>query len=165
MARTPAKRAKKTAPAKKASPGKKASPVKLAIEQVVVDADQVRVDLDKLLESLEGLGVVALREVVQRATVLIDERTEGEKRSFIEEVTARAQALGMSLADIVGKVMPESVRPVAMGGKPAKSVGKRTSPAVKYRSPSGETWTGRGRTPQWLVSLEAEGKKREDFAV
>src|SRR5271166_6663956 len=94
MARTPAKRAKKTAPAKKASP------VKLAVKQVVVDADQVRVDLDKLLKFLEGLGVVALREVVQRATVLIDEKTEGEKRSFIEEVTARAQALGMSLADI-----------------------------------------------------------------
>ena len=71
----------------------------------------------------------------------------------------------MSLADIVGEVMPESVRPVSMGGKPAKSGGKRARPAVKYRSPSGETWTGRGRTPQWLVSLEAEGKKREDFAV
>src|SRR5208283_5424882 len=56
MARTPAKRAKKTAPAKKASPLKKASPVKLAVKQVAVDADQVRVDLDKLLKSLEGLG-------------------------------------------------------------------------------------------------------------
>ena len=56
MARTSAKRAKKTAPAKRASPGKKASPVKLAVKQVVVDADQVRVDLDKLLKSLEGLG-------------------------------------------------------------------------------------------------------------
>jgi DNA-binding protein H-NS len=165
MARTPAKRAKKTAPARKASPVNKASPVKLAVKQVAVDADQVRVDLDKLLKSLEGLGVVALREVAQRATVLIDERTEGEKRSFIEEVTARAQALGMSLADIVAKAMPESVRPVSIGGKPAKSGDKRASPIVKYRSPSGQTWTGRGRTPQWLVSLEAEGKKREDFAV
>jgi DNA-binding protein H-NS len=109
--------------------------------------------------------VVALPEVIQRATVLIDEKTEGEKRSFIEEVAARAQALRMSLADTVGKLMPESVRPVAMGGKPVESGGKRRSPAVKYRSPSGETWTGRGRTPRWLVSLEAEGKKREDFAA
>src|SRR5208283_3511564 len=75
------------------------------------------------------------------------------------------QCAGSNLKCDYPEVMPESVRPVAMGGKPAKSGGMRTSPAVKYRSPSGETWTGRGRTPRWLVSLEADGKKREDFAV
>ena len=33
--------------------------------------------------------------------------------------------------------------------------------AVKYKNPqTGETWTGRGRSPKWL-----EGKKKEDFAV
>ena len=33
--------------------------------------------------------------------------------------------------------------------------------AAKYRNPeSGETWSGRGRTPRWL-----DGKNREDFAI
>ena len=33
--------------------------------------------------------------------------------------------------------------------------------AAKYRNPeSGETWSGRGRTPRWL-----DGKNRDDFAI
>ena len=103
MPRTPAKSAKKSAPAKKAPTVRNASPVKLAARKVAADAEQVRVDVDLLLKSLDHLGVVALRDVVARATVLIAEKTEGERRSLIDEVTARAKGLGPSLADLVGK--------------------------------------------------------------
>lgn len=48
---------------------------------------------------------------------------------------------------------------------PKKSVKKRASVPVKYKGPNGETWTGRGRTPRWLVTAESAGKKREHFAV
>ena len=171
MPRTPAKSAKRSAPAKKAPAVRNASPVKRAARRVAADAEQVRVDVDQLPKSLDHLGVVALRRVVARATVLIAEKTEGERRSLIDEVTARAKGLGLSLADLVGKAVPESVRPVALGGKPAKAVpakketGKRASPAVKFRGPNGEEWSGRGRAAKWLVVLEATGRKREEFAV
>jgi DNA-binding protein H-NS len=36
--------------------------------------------------------------------------------------------------------------------------------AVKYKHGS-DTWTGRGRTPRWLVALEKDGRKREEFRV
>lgn len=40
-----------------------------------------------------------------------------------------------------------------------KAAGQPAAP--KYRNPeSGETWSGRGRTPRWL-----DGKNREDFAI
>jgi DNA-binding protein H-NS len=161
MGRAPAKRAAKVAPKKT---GRAKSPVKQAAERVAADAAQIRVDVDQLLKSLDHLGVLTLRRVVERATVLIDEKTEGEKRSFIEEVTARAKGFGMSLADIVGRAVPESVRPAALGRKPVV-IAKRASPTIKYKGPNGEPWSGRGRTPRWLVTAEAEGKKREDFAV
>ncbi len=61
MPRTPAKSAKKSAPAKKAPAVRNASPVKLAARKVAADAEQVRVDVDLLLKSLDHLGVVALR--------------------------------------------------------------------------------------------------------
>jgi len=35
---------------------------------------------------------------------------------------------------------------------------------VKYKHGS-DTWTGRGRTPRWLVALEKDGRKREEFRV
>ncbi|HKD56360.1 MAG TPA: H-NS family nucleoid-associated regulatory protein, partial [Hyphomicrobiaceae bacterium] len=37
---------------------------------------------------------------------------------------------------------------------------------VKYRDNAGNTWTGRGRMPRWLVAATRGGKaKKEDFLV
>lgn len=36
---------------------------------------------------------------------------------------------------------------------------------VRFRSPAGDTWTGFGRTPKWLLTLEASGSSREQFQV
>jgi DNA-binding protein H-NS len=36
---------------------------------------------------------------------------------------------------------------------------------VKYRSPSGETWAGRGAKPRWLVAAIKNGKKVEHFLI
>ena len=56
-----------------------------------------------------------------------------------------------------------------MGGKAAtakKTAGKkRKKVAVKYKDKDGNTWTGRGMAPRWLVSAEKSGKKRQSFAV
>jgi DNA-binding protein H-NS len=41
--------------------------------------------------------------------------------------------------------------------------GKRVPP--KYRSPSGETWAGRGARPRWLVAVIKGGKKLDDFMI
>jgi DNA-binding protein H-NS len=46
--------------------------------------------------------------------------------------------------------------------KQARSlIGRKVPP--KYRSPSGETWAGRGVQPRWLVAALKKGKKVEDF--
>lgn len=46
-----------------------------------------------------------------------------------------------------------------------KRTGTRAKVAIKYADGSGNTWTGRGRTPLWLVAAEKSGKKRETFLV
>jgi len=40
-----------------------------------------------------------------------------------------------------------------------------TTVAVKFRGPNGETWSGRGKAPNWLTSLEAQGRHRDEFLV
>ena len=35
----------------------------------------------------------------------------------------------------------------------------------KYRSPSGDTWAGRGARPRWLVAAIKGGKKLDDFLI
>jgi DNA-binding protein H-NS len=46
----------------------------------------------------------------------------------------------------------------------ARSLKGRKVPP-KYRSPSGETWAGRGAKPRWLVAAIKKGKKAEDFLI
>jgi DNA-binding protein H-NS len=48
--------------------------------------------------------------------------------------------------------------------KQARSLKGRKVPP-KYRSPSGETWAGRGAKPRWLVAALKKGKKVEDFLI
>lgn len=49
--------------------------------------------------------------------------------------------------------------------KSVSTTPKRRVP-VKYRHPeTHETWTGRGKAPRWIVTAEAQGKKRDSFLV
>ncbi|GLK96367.1 DNA-binding protein [Achromobacter xylosoxidans] len=42
----------------------------------------------------------------------------------------------------------------------------RGTVAPKYRHPeTGETWTGRGRAPRWLVAAESDGADRSEFRL
>jgi DNA-binding protein H-NS len=41
--------------------------------------------------------------------------------------------------------------------------GRKVPP--KYRSPSGETWAGRGAKPRWLVEAMKKGKRMENFLI
>jgi DNA-binding protein H-NS len=50
-------------------------------------------------------------------------------------------------------------------GAKAKNAARRTTVAIKFRGPNGETWTGRGVTPRWLALLHKQGKKNADFLV
>jgi len=46
-----------------------------------------------------------------------------------------------------------------------KRPGARAKVPVKYADGNGNTWTGRGRTPLWLVAAEKGGRKRETLLV
>jgi len=69
-------------------------------------------------------------------------------------------------------ITPEEIT-AAFTKKPARgaaepkhaAAAKRTVP-VKYRHPqTGDTWTGRGKAPRWIMNAEAQGKKRDAFLV
>ena len=65
------------------------------------------------------------------------------------------QALGLDLSDLFG----------AERGKRGRKPVRAKATDVAFRSPQGETWSGRGRPPRWIVDLEAKGHKREKFRV
>lgn len=59
--------------------------------------------------------------------------------------------------------------PASKAKKPRKTIktrsaAKKASPA-RFADESGNTWSGKGRPPQWLVKAIAAGKTKDDFAV
>jgi DNA-binding protein H-NS len=107
--------------------------------------DRLR-DIENLLDAL---SVQELRIVRVLARKKQKEKLEDAKTTVLAEIEGRVKSLGLRLKD----VFPSH-----------KSTTKATLP-VKYRSPSGETWSGRGHTPTWLRTLEAAGHTREEFLV
>ena len=76
-----------------------------------------------------------------------------ERAGAIDKIRELMAQHGLSAADL-------SERPAAS----SKSAGSKV--AAKYRDPStGNTWTGRGLRPKWLVAEIAAGKSIDDFAV
>ena len=151
--------------AKRGRPVSRKKTVKMVRKKAAVRSAAASPDLARLIAALEDLTVPGLRKVIERAQALVDQKTEGERRSFVAEVTSRAKDLGMSVADLLGKAVPAGMRSSMPGAKKKGAAAKKGSAPVKYRGPDGETWAGRGRPPRWISALEAEGKKREDFAV
>jgi DNA-binding protein H-NS len=95
-----------------------------------------------IMASLKAMNVEALLSL----TTQIDRRL----------VELRAE-LEKDLAAITGQAKAKSVRT-------SKSL-KGTKVPPKYRSPSGETWAGRGAKPRWLVAAIKGGKKIDDFLI
>src|SRR6516165_103382 len=91
--------------------------------------------------NLSGMTVEALMDLRERVDGLLSER-----RAELER-----QLEGMG---VVG-----SRRIVRGGGSALK--GRKVPP--KYRSPSGDTWAGRGASPRWLVAAIKGGKKLGRF--
>ena len=76
---------------------------------------------------------------------------KAEVAAVIAEIKSKMAEYGIDVADLGGSMKKPSTRgPVA----------------VKYRNPAtGAAWTGRGRSPQWLLDELAKGRKREEFLV
>ena len=93
--------------------------------------------------SLSGMTVEALMDLRKR----VDEALH-KRRAELEKQLERMAVVG-------GR------RVVRGGGSVLR--GRKVPP--KYRSPSGETWAGRGAKPKWLVAAIKGGRKLDDFLI
>ncbi len=90
----------------------------------------------------------------------IENEIQSRQAKEIEELRAKvaetAQTFGMSIEEVMG---------IAQSG--ARRVTKHApgKQPVKYRSPSGEEWSGRGPAPRWMKPFLEQGKTKEDFLI
>jgi DNA-binding protein H-NS len=86
------------------------------------------------------------------------------KKPAIDKILSIMSEQGLTLADLQGAASKNATRGRKKGAaKPAAAKGKVEA---KFRDgATGATWTGRGKTPRWLVDAEANGRSREEFRI
>jgi DNA-binding protein H-NS len=92
------------------------------------------------------------------------DKLEDAKAALRAEMERKAAELGIAPGDVFAWLRQQM--PVDQGArarKPRSDIGAKR--AAKYRGLNGEEWSGRGRTPNWLAALEAEGRSREEFLI
>lgn len=99
-----------------------------------------------------------LIEIQSQIEMLQKKASEIRAQEFdktIQEILAKMVAYGITVKDL--DVVKTRTRKM--------STGTTKVAAAKYRGPNGETWSGRGLTPRWLVALVAQGRTKEEFAI
>ena len=102
------------------------------------------------IPNISDLSYSQLAELLQRVEATMAERKAEEAREVKAQLQALAEKSGFTVGELFGK-----------------RGGKRGAAVVKYRNPKNleETWSGRGRKPNWLVAELKKGAKIESFSV
>jgi DNA-binding protein H-NS len=100
-------------------------------------------------KKLENMSAAELAAIEARIARIKIQKQNAARAAVREKMMAIATEHGFDIRDLID------------GRK-----SKRGKVAVKYRDRAGNTWTGRGRMPRWLVAATKGGKaKKEDFLV
>ncbi|RYG92758.1 H-NS histone family protein [Loktanella sp. IMCC34160] len=103
------------------------------------------------LKSLSRKELEKLRADVDKALAKV---AESEKKLALEAAEKAARDFGFSLDDLTGAGAPKK-----RGRKPKAAKAPKTAGVAKYANPSdsSQTWTGKGRQPQWFKDAIAGG--------
>ncbi len=103
---------------------------------------------------ISGLSLPQLYQLQKDLEREIARRKVEDKQKAIADLQKLAAERGFSLSELVG-------------GETGKRGGKRGPVAVQYRNPAdtSQTWTGRGRKPQWVNDHLGKGGSLDDLRV
>ncbi|MBV7396255.1 H-NS family nucleoid-associated regulatory protein [Mameliella sediminis] len=101
-------------------------------------------DID--LETLSSDELQQLISDAQKALKTVDARRRAEAKRAAEKA---AKEFGFSLEEVI-----------TAGPKGSKGTPKYANPSAPE-----QTWTGRGRKPNWVIAALEDGKSLEDLAI
>lgn len=111
---------------------------------------------------VSSLSYTELDEMIAFAQQERAGKLDEARRRLMEEFAEKAASVGLTTDQLFGQSRGAPEKPKR--GK--RGVEQPAAPAVvKFRSPSGQTWSGRGRKPTWLTQAEAAGQSPEEFRV
>ena len=103
---------------------------------------------------LSTMSCAQLLELRDRVDAALTAARAAEKRELRAKMEALVAKAGLTLDDVLNPT-----------GRTSSSKLRGRKVATKYRNPkdASQTWTGRGRQPNWLVAALKKGQKLESF--
>jgi DNA-binding protein H-NS len=103
-------------------------------------------------KSMEKMSLAELSKMQADIGRMKAEKQNSERAAVREKIMSLAKEHGFDIHELFGRK--------------GNGNGTRGKVAVKYRDNAGNTWTGRGRMPRWMVAATKGGKaKKDDFLV
>ena len=103
-------------------------------------------------KSLEKMSVAELSKMQADIERMRAEKQNADRAAFRDKIMNIAKESGFDIHELFERT--------------TNAKGTRGKVAVKYRDNAGNTWTGRGRMPRWMVAATKGGKaKKEDFLI
>ena len=102
---------------------------------------------------LNNLSLKELKDLQSRVAKAIASYEDRQKKEAIAQLEEKAREMGFSLSELTG-AQPAGKR-------------KRSLSPPKYANPAdpSETWTGRGRKPNWMIEALKAGKSPDDLLI
>lgn len=102
--------------------------------------------------TLDRMTVKELKELKGRIELMIASRADSERVALREAFKQMAEEAGYTVSDILGGTT---------------RAGKGRPVAAKFANPEdpSQTWSGRGRQPNWLSAKVKAGADPEDFRL
>lgn len=99
--------------------------------------------------NVDKMSLKELLDLQARVERAIGSAKDRERSEIKQKIASLAENAGFSVGELFG------------------TRGRGKAVAAKYVNPDNrsETWTGRGRKPNWLVAKLGKGAKMDDFAV
>ena len=114
--------------------------------------------IQKMISSLNYTELDELSTLIQRERA---GKLDEARRTLMAELEEKAASIGLTPDQLFGQSRNAPEKP-----KRGKKTEQQSAPAaVRFRSPDGQTWSGRGRKPIWLTQAEAGGQSAEEFRV
>lgn len=103
------------------------------------------------LNSMSRRELQKLRRDVDKAIDTLEDR---EKKAALEAVEKAAADHGFSLAELTG-----------LTGRKLGGIKPKSAPKFRNSENPDQTWTGKGRKPDWFKAGIDAGKTEDDFAI
>jgi len=104
--------------------------------------------------NLKAMSRKELKQLNEDVVKALKDAEKRERREALKAAEKAAAEFGFSLDDL-------------SGGKKKRGVAKTSKSEPKYRNPNdpAQTWSGRGRKPQWIHDALAKGIDVSDLEI